>query len=128
MNHDNPDKTQGFREKRVDRPLQGAETDRPGRLSPLKPEPRWCGCIKPIDYPKIDIHLSGCLRQRAPEVDTPWTGDNIPKDESQGWGAWCTSSPTPTHQTFFVDGELISNTRGSKRLWKLLDRRFSRLN
>jgi len=124
MTQDNPDKNKGFRRKETDRPSQGAVTDRPGRSPSLKHgEIRWCGCITPKDYPKIDIHTSFCKRYRGPKEASVAIRDNVPIDESQGRGSDATQGPTPTHQTYLLDGELILNQYGSKRLWSLLDRR-----
>ena len=97
-------------------------------------EPRWCGCLKPKDYPIIDIHTSKCLRKnilanKSGQLKELAVGtrEDIPKDESQARASDARSLPTPTHQSYFRgDGSLIKNRRGSKHAWRAFDNRRRR--
>ena len=86
---------------------------------------RWCGCPIPRDYPKIDIHNSGCKRRRW--LKDPSVGNTgVPKVYLSGRklsGSDAPRSVTPTHQTFFSH-EYTHLLLEQNSVWLAMAKRF----
>jgi len=106
--------------------------ERSGEEDSIPPAPqgdkstRWCGCPKPRDYPKIDIHGPTCLRRGWTKEPSVGNKGEIPKAAPSGRKLSGSDAPrtiTPTHQTFFSHdySDLLVD---KKNVWLAFAKRF----
>ena len=91
---------------------------------------RWCGCLTPKDYPKIDIHNSKCKRRSWLEGPTVGNKGEIPKVGLSGrklTGSDAPGTVTPTHQNskqWFFGHDYSALLDPKTSVWLAMAKRF----